>query len=378
MYPSLPPKIDTLIHRIHAAAGRERCWEGAISSLRGVLKGRVAMLARHDFSSGRGEWLFESPVNPAERTAYAAEHSVRNPWFISSLDYRPGRVMTGEELLEPEALLRTDFYRRCLKRLGLYHRLCGVIARRDDVVYYADVLRGRSQAAFDAGDRALFGSILKHLTVSLENHFTLLGERSENQVLRSVMDRLEPAVFVVDENARVIFANARSGAFLESFEGLQVRGERIAAASHAEDRALLEAIAEVAVAPFRVSAAAKIVTISNPTRLHPVVVSIYPAGDGVLHAVREHCPAAVLIAKNPHHAYDLERCAFASIFALTPAQARLAGLILAGHGLSGASRLLRVSENTVRSHLKQVYQKTNTHGQIELVHLHARVCTEHL
>ena len=144
---------------------------------------------------------------------------MRNPWFISSVDYRPGRVMTGEEILESDALMRTDFYRRCLKRLGLYHRLCGVIAHRGDVVYYVDVMRGRSQPTFDPDERSLYGSILRHLTVSLENHWTLVSERSENQALRSVMDRMASAVFVVDENARVLLANARSNRFLEDFEG---------------------------------------------------------------------------------------------------------------------------------------------------------------
>ena len=374
----LPAKVDALIHSIHAAAGYRRRWGEAISGLREVLRGRAAVLARHDFASGRGEWLFESPVSPAEREAYASEHSVRNPWFISSLDYRPGRVMTGEELIEPKALQRTDYYRHHLKRLGLYHRLCGVVSRRGDVVYYADVLRSRTQPAFDDEDRALLGSLLKHLTVSLESHWRLVGARGENRALRLLMDRVGSAVFVVDANARVLLANACSEGLLENFEGLQVRGERIVAASRAEDRALREAIAEAAVIPCSAGAGAKILTISNPQGPHPVVLSITPAGDGLLGTPGEQRPAAVLIATNPHPTYDLQRCAFASIFELTPAQARLAGVVLAGHSLSDASRLLRVSENTVRSHLKQVYQKTHTHSQIELVHLHARLCTEHI
>jgi DNA-binding CsgD family transcriptional regulator len=338
-----------------------------------MFHGRAAVLARHDFAAGRGEWLCESPTNPHERAAYAAEHSMRNPWFISSVDYRPGRVMTGEEILESDALIRTDFYRRCLKRLGLYHRLCGVIAHRGDIVYYVDVMRGRSQPTFDPDERSLYGSILRHLTVSLENHWTLVNERSENQALRSVMDRMASAVFVVDENARVLLANARSSTFLEDFEGLQLHGKRIAAVSRAEDRALLEAIAEVST-----SSSTKIVTVSSPTGLHPIVVSIRPVGESFMDTLQEHPAAAVLIAKNPHQAHEFERCAFATIFDLTPAQARLAGLILAGRGLSDAAQLLQVSENTVRSHLKQIYKKTKTHSQIDLVHLHARVCTEHL
>ena len=351
-----------------------------MSDLRHLFRGRVAVLACHDLAAGRGEWLFESPVNPLERQAYAVEYSVRNPWFASSLEYRPGRVMTGDDLIDAEALRRTDFYRRHLKRLGLYHRLCGVVLRREDLVYYAEVFRGRNQPPFDADDRALFGSILRHLTISLGNHQRLLSEHGENCALRSVLDRLDAAAFVVDEEGWILLANARSAEFLESFEGIEIRGGRLAAVSRAENRALLEAIA--AAAESGVSAAdpeAKIVTLSCPSEPYPAMVSVIPASDGRIAALNEHQPAALLIAKDPNHPNSsFDCCAFTSIFKLTPVQGQLAGLILSGHSLSGASRKLRISENTTRSHLKQVYQKTNTHSQIELVHLHARICTEHL
>ena len=223
-----------LIHSIHVAAGHRHRWRDAIAGLRGLLRGRAAVLARHDFASGRGEWLFESPSSPADSEAYAAEHSARNPWFISSLDYRPGRVMTGEELLASHALRRTDYYRDYLKPHGLLHRLCGVVSRRDNVVYYTDVLRGRGQPAFDDEDRALFGSILRHLAISFENHSRLVGARGENRALRAIVDRMDSAVFVVDVDATVLLANSSCEGLLEEFEGLEVRGERIAAASRAE------------------------------------------------------------------------------------------------------------------------------------------------
>ena len=87
----------------------------------------------------------------------------------------------------------------------------------------------------------------------------------------------------------------------------------------------------------------------------------------------------MLVAKDPHHRHvGFECCAFPSLFGLTAAQGRLVARILAGESLAGASRALGVSENTVRSHLKQIYLKTDTHSQIELVHLHARVCSGHI
>jgi DNA-binding CsgD family transcriptional regulator len=87
-------------------------------------------------------------------------------------------------------------------------------------------------------------------------------------------------------------------------------------------------------------------------------------------------PLVMLTLRDAHSEHDPHNCVFARQFCLTPAQARVNALVFSGHSLPGVARALRVSENTVRSHLKQVFEKTNTHGQMELVHLHARVCID--
>ena len=377
--PGWSPEMDTLIRGIHAAAGCEHRWQHVVSHLRRMFRGRAAMLARHDFATGRGEWLFESPVNPSEHEAYATEYSVRNPWFISSLEYRPGRVMTGDDLIDAEVLHRSDFYRHHLKRLGLYHKLCGVVLRREDVVWCMDLFRGRTQPAFGAQERALFGSILKHLTISFENHRQLASEQTENHALRSLVDRLAPTMFVVDGNGRLLLANASSAEFLENFKGIEIRGGRVAAVSPAENRALFEAIAEATAGGSGDDSATKTFTVFFHAEPWPVVMSIISASVGRLDAFGERHRVAVLVVKDPRPARGDFHCrAFTSLFNLTHSQGRLAGLILAGYNLSRASRMLRVSENTARSHLKQIYLKTDTHSQVELVHLHARICTEHL
>jgi DNA-binding CsgD family transcriptional regulator len=352
----------------------------AMATLRRVIKGRVAVLARHDFSSGRGEWLFESPRNPVERQAYATQHSARNPWFISSIEYRPGRVMTGDELLHPDELLRTDFYRCHLQHLGLFHRLCGVLNRRGDVVWYVDLLRGPEQPPFDESDKSLFRSILRHVSLSLENHWTLLGAQELNQALRSVMDGLAPAVFVVDSRGRVLLRSARCVDFLQQCPGVTVREGSLSVVSRTEERALLEAISEtVHQSSLSAQGGDRVVTVSSPGDPRPAVLLVRPAGKLAVDDSRRQEFAALVVAKSPYEpAHDMRQCAFSRIYELTPAQARLAGLILAGHRLAESAQVLSVSENTVRSHLKQIYQKTGTHGQLDLVRLHARLCTEFL
>ena len=73
-------------------------------------------------------------------------------------------------------------------------------------------------------------------------------------------------------------------------------------------------------------------------------------------------------------AHDPATCAFAREYQLTAAQARVSALVFAGQPLAAIAHTLGVSENTVRSHLRLVFQKTDTHSQMDLVHLHARIC----
>jgi DNA-binding CsgD family transcriptional regulator len=54
-------------------------------------------------------------------------------------------------------------------------------------------------------------------------------------------------------------------------------------------------------------------------------------------------------------------------YGLTPTERRVAQRLAAGEDLEQIARELQISMNTVRGHLKQVFGKTRTHRQAELV-----------
>ncbi len=58
-----------------------------------------------------------------------------------------------------------------------------------------------------------------------------------------------------------------------------------------------------------------------------------------------------------------------SLFDLTPAEARVAGLVAAGLELCEVAQQQSVSIHTVRAQLRSVMDKTGTHRQAEVVHL---------
>ncbi len=63
----------------------------------------------------------------------------------------------------------------------------------------------------------------------------------------------------------------------------------------------------------------------------------------------------------------------ADCLGLTPAEAKFAGLLLAGLDRGAIARRLGNSGNTVRVHFARLMAKTDTHRQAELVNLLGRV-----
>ena len=57
------------------------------------------------------------------------------------------------------------------------------------------------------------------------------------------------------------------------------------------------------------------------------------------------------------------------LFNLTPAEAKLTRLFAEGCGLTEAATRLGVTRETLRTRLKSIFEKTNTHRQAELVRL---------
>ena len=183
---------------------------------------------------------------------------------------------------------------------------------------------------------------------------------------------------MVDRDGTVLLHNKGSGDFLGQCEVLRIDESRLTALSNRENSALRRAMAGAAnPQSYAGDRAATVVTIDGLVAAHPTMISVRPAGKLFCSDTRRYRHVAIVSAKNPEKYEPSQVCAFSKLYQLTPAQARLTGLILSGHSRAKAAKHLKVSENTVRSHLKQIFLKTNTHGQMDLVQLHAKICTDH-
>lgn len=368
------PVEKSLIREIHAAGVSASEWPGVLEGLRRLLDARVVTLGYHEFTTGSDSALHESPGD-ADFCKSMGAYSARNPWFLSSDDYAPGRVMTGNEIISHNDLRRTDFYRGFLQPRGLLHRLCGVVARNGHGAHLLSAYRAEDQGAFEAREKAELEILLDHVTLSLQSQWRWQEADDLARALLTQSDHDANPLLLVTSDAEPVYRNPAAEHLLDLGVGLRLDGTRLAASSGADQRLLRETIARVAQGDPRDGAASPaVVTLACVPPARPVVVVVRAAGRVFMSQAGVHRGLVMLSVRSGHAGHDPAACVFARQYELTTAQARVSALVLAGQPLTRIAQSLHVSENTVRSHLRQIFQKTETHGQMELVHLHARVC----
>lgn len=365
-------RISALLYSIHATSHSDSAWGETLYHLRNWLDSRWTTIARHHFPSGRGEILYHAPGDPDLRDAYA-EYAARNPWFLSSEEYSTGTVLRGTDLLSMQELKRTDFYKKLMKPHGLLHRLCGVAARRGDLIYYIAVHRGEDQQDFTANDSAGLNNVLTHLCLALETNWKHRESSDFALALTQVLEQTALATFLTEANSQIVFQNRAADMLLGQDSGLIAPRNFLSATSETQNIALHKSIRYAGNRHLNgETPSPEVLSINSCTSVHPTMISIYPAGRSFNATRGEWCNLVAVSARNHHSRH--EHCSFAKQFGFTPAQERISSLLFTGQSLTSAARILHVSENTVRSHLKQIFQKTDTHSQIELVHLHSRIC----
>jgi DNA-binding CsgD family transcriptional regulator len=369
-----PASTDSLVRAIHGASASLGAWPALLEQLRRHLRARVVTLGHHEFSSGQDSAMLESPGHGNFSQDMAA-YSARNPWFLSSQDYVPGRVMSGDELISDIELRRTDFYRGFLQPRGLLHRLCGVVAQRACGAHCLCAYRAEGDGAFSARDKAQLTLLLEHITLALENQWRWQEADDLAHALLALTDHDPHSAILVTGAAEVIYRNPAADQLLAHRLGLRLDGARLLAASAGDQRLLAETIARVAQNnPAQDAGTPAVLTLACAPPLPPVVAVVRAAGPMFARQAGVRRALVMVTVRGGHATHDPATCAFAHQYELTAAQAKVSALVFAGQPLSTIAQSLHLSENTVRSHLKQIFQKTDTHGQMELVHLHARVC----
>jgi DNA-binding CsgD family transcriptional regulator len=358
-----------LIHRIYEAALDASQWQELAQALSDAFAGAPTGIALQPPGSPVSAVIFRSRGFREEFHAQFADYANQGlPWEEGRRKNFVGRFGLTTEVIPDERLRDTPFYREWMapQGLGPHAPIAHTIAL--DGGHPAAALAIFPTAAtgpFGAQELEFGDLLVPHLALG----YRLLSENRRHQALADAIDRFPTGVSLLDARGHLLLANRGARQIFTQNDGIVLDGTSVRAAVTSDDAALRRAIAgavEAAVAGRLIESA--VLSVNRRSGRRPYVVLVGPLRP---HSGEPTATDAVVVL----YVADLEqgvlrrREVLRELYGLTEAETQLVELLCQGSSLDEAAGARGVTLNTARSQLKQVFAKTHTSRQSELVRL---------
>ena len=210
-------------------------------------------------------------------------------------------------------------------------------------------------------------TLLPHLQRALQVHNRFAEAETRESAIVGLLDRITTGAILADGRGRVLVANQRAREILRECDGLTCDRGVLRAARGQESTELMKMIGGAAKTSARTGlSSGGVLVLGRPSgkRAFQLTISPMPVLDerGLANQ-----PLAVVFIVDPERAFEPDVALMRRLYGLTRAEGEVARLLVDGWTLQEIADLLCVSINTVRFHVKQLFSKTGTTRQSELL-----------
>lgn len=360
---------DALIAGFYDAALDPSLWPSVLQSLAGRLHGRGAII----IPLSREAPFVQISTDALESAAdYAAN------WWQEDVLLEIGRarkitagLFDDRDLLTDAVRARHPFYQDFLRAYGI-GALSGVVTTPEpDHSYSVSIHRDIKAPPLDADERKAFERLSGHIVRAVAVASRLDTATALNHAMGGALDRFGCAAAVIDHKRTVILANPAFEALRGN--GLQVAGRQIRC-TRTDQQAIFDTLIGNALATDG-GRTPTVSAIRRPNGGTPLLIRAIPVTAPRLEQHFGLAPvnAVLILVIDPAERRDDSDIRPLVQLGLTKAQARLALMIGGGMPPKEAALRLGVSENTVRTTVKNLYDRLGLARQAELAQLVAHI-----
>lgn len=361
--------VNSLISGIYDCAVDPSLWTGLLTQVRDGLGLRLASVT-----------IMKPSASPQGGPPMLRH--LHSPWDVDHLEMLPRLVpiipmadrwmqsdidlpVSQMQLIDEQAFRQSEFYRNWVAPKGLRDSCCSVLVRRPELMATLNAISGEDVDLIGEDQRRLVRLLSPHIRRALLISDLLDDARDAIELYRAMLDGLSVAVVLVEEDARVLYAN-RAAEMLFRAEGpmAEVSG-RLWTASAPHRAGLHDAIRRACVLPdAALGSWGNGIAMSGPGG-QIAAAYVLPLGQSERRRALGPGRAAVFIT-NRAGARPPSVEILCALSGLTAGEARVALLIADGKGPDEAAAELGISVNTLRKHLANTYEKTGYNSQTAL------------
>jgi DNA-binding CsgD family transcriptional regulator len=278
---------------------------------------------------------------------------------------RGDQVVTDQDFVTPDEMKRAPYYNDLVFRLG-FQWFAAVGFSAGETLWALSIHRTSRQGPFEADDKRIMGLLPQRLTetASLSNavgRIALLG-------MTNALNLVQQPALAVDRLGLVLDTNAAANEYLDDEIRVSDRRLIVRDRNAASDLASLVDHIRCTSADSALSTAPIVVRRSSKAS---VLIRVLPVDAAARNPFLGARALLTLTELRPKPSPD--PAIISHVFGLSPAEAKVASLIMMGIAPDQVARRLGVSRETARNQLKSIFAKTETHRQSELVALLSRL-----
>jgi DNA-binding CsgD family transcriptional regulator/PAS domain-containing protein len=352
--------IHDLIGAIYDGVADPASWQDALVRLSDAARSIGAMFIFMDFVHPMQSRYVLGRLDPDLMQVFLTRHT-DTPWVRAPRRLPAGTILPLDAAVPARELIKTEFYGDILQPQQILHGVCTNLARDGERVLGLSVFRTHKIGPAESEDLRLLSLVAPHFKRAAQIAWRL-GTISALDAAKTVaLDRLDHGVLLIDASGHVLFANRAAEAIIALRDGLTVVRKGLRAARPADTTRLQTLVAET----LR-GGTGGTMRVTRPSLAEPFLVLVAPALGNWQWSIGP-TPAAAIFITAPDQAAAPDLQLLASAFDLTATEAKIAVSIAAGGGVPATARALRISPNTVHTHLRRIFRKLGVNDQAALV-----------
>jgi DNA-binding CsgD family transcriptional regulator/PAS domain-containing protein len=363
MLPSATPDLVELIYR---SVTDSDGWQAVLNSIvkaTGADHGILALV--HPAEDAVNVFRF-SGWTWEEIELYSARYAEGDLWRIG-LNRRPQwQVVPDGELWPREEMEASEAYREFYEPRGAAHGMGLTIRTGPAGQSILNMMRSREAGPFQEAELAVVRPLAPHLRRAALLHGELASMRAQLATFTGHLDRFPYPLLLTDLDGRVLYANSPARELTAARDGVTIEAGRVILATESQNGELRH-VAATLLRSRRNDVYRMEIPRSSGKRALRAMITCSPDAGALPWGISQ--PSLALHLVDPDAAVKPDAATIEKAFALTPAEARVAGKLTLGQSVEEIAAETRTSLETVRTHLKRILAKTGTSRQGELISL---------
>ena len=369
--------LSDLAHRIYDASVHPERWNGVVAAIAASFGSSKGLLFTPFLAPQHGGLIFPVGIDEAALQLWASSYIDQDIWAqrVQARGlWRAGVVLRDQEIVPREEFLASPFYREFLSTIGIGRLCTGIIFEGTPGLpaTAVSIFRDAHEPSFDRADAQWMKLLVAHVSRGLGLMQRLDTARLQITSLLASFDRLNFGVVLLNDSMQVLHLNQAGQAVMSRRDGIFINANRQLESNVAtkQSRSLSHWLTTIrdtpAVEQEHFLEGCRIVRIEGK-RHYSIQCAAVPSAS--LWTAQNEEVRYVVFVIDPSVLQLPSAARLVNVFGLTQAQAKVAREFAGGGSYKEVARRLRVSVETVRSHIKDIYPKTRVKRQADLVRL---------